>query len=343
MTRTASQNPDVVPIVLCVDEGYLAPAAVLIRSICDHSDPARRYEVIVFHPEGIDFDADLFLADTSAWPNVNVRLRSIDTQKVKGLFVRAHLTEASYLRLLLPDLLPQHHTALYLDADIICCADLAHLLDLDLGGHACACVVDSKIAEIGAERVVFDGNIITIDFYLRQVLRVPSERYVNSGVLLMNLEGLRGRGFTSSAIKHARQHEYIFLDQCIINRLLSDDMMHIGQEWNFLVPMSSSNTPKISSPRLAHFVGGNKPWEDSRRMMADRWWLYAVDSEFFSKYPKMPKKSPSGYRVARMVNRAKRALDYLRLGLIFLAPFGQKQRERRKQLAKYSSVLDHGC
>ena len=64
----------------------------------------------------------------------NASLRILDVAEAmrpyeSKLRVWGHFKRETYFRLLLPQLLPDHHKVLYLDADMICLSDLAPLFD----------------------------------------------------------------------------------------------------------------------------------------------------------------------------------------------------------------------
>jgi lipopolysaccharide biosynthesis glycosyltransferase len=110
------------------------------------------------------------------------------------------LKEASF-RMLLPRLLPQVERLLYLDADTVVMADLGHLESIDLSQKIFAgvCEQDYQLTG-GLERLVhiaqLDGK--AEDLLLRQA--ILQHRYVNSGVLLLNLHYWRNHQLSERSL-----------------------------------------------------------------------------------------------------------------------------------------------
>jgi lipopolysaccharide biosynthesis glycosyltransferase len=112
----------------------------------------------------------------------------IDTETYQRIpVVSGWLREANF-RLLLPKLLPQEERVLYLDADTVVMQDLSHLAGLDLDGKMLAGVNEQDYQMIeGIERIVHFAQLLGLDKDEEFLSRLIRHRYVNSGVLLINL------------------------------------------------------------------------------------------------------------------------------------------------------------
>ena len=98
-----------------------------------------------------------------------------------------HISPAAYLRLMMVEALdPAIQRVLYLDADIIINGDILPLWTTPLGGKVCAAVADAWVnaEEFGEKWHLQAGG-----------------HYFNSGVMLFDLDRLRGKPYMEQAIK----------------------------------------------------------------------------------------------------------------------------------------------
>ena len=101
---------------------------------------------------------------------------------------------------LFADVIPQiPDKILYLDADVLCLADFSELYDLDISDIEIAGVPDRY-------GKWFFGNIIKHD-------------YLNSGVLLMNMENIRKSGLFQKCREMCRDKKMFMPDQSALNKL----------------------------------------------------------------------------------------------------------------------------
>lgn len=112
----------------------------------------------------------------------------------------------SLLRLYAAEYIPAERV-LYLDADIMTCADLSSLYDLDLGENEVAAVPD----HIGR-------------YWM-------GKTYFNSGVLLFNLKRCRETGFFNRSINYVLHHHLFMPDQTAMNRSVKGKLL-ISEKYN---------------------------------------------------------------------------------------------------------------
>jgi lipopolysaccharide biosynthesis glycosyltransferase len=184
-------------------------------------------------------------------------------------------TSAIWHRIFLPDLLPALDRVLYLDADVIACADLAPLWEIDLADHWLAAVTN-----------VFQPN------HRRRPrnLGLESRRdYFNSGVLLMNLAQMRRDGKTAELLElvAARGAEFEWPDQDALNIGLGARRLRLHPRWNAMNSLwqrwSLGQLNPVAhwrarrSPGIRHFEGpgANKPWHpDCSEPLREVYWQH---------------------------------------------------------------------
>ena len=107
--------------------------------------------------------------------NVSLRLMEIDSNILKHCPVDANIHYADimmYARLLLPTMLPDLDKVIYLDCDLVVNSDLKELWDFDVNGVAVAMAPD---------HLYKDATTL-------ERLKMTNGEYLNSGVIVMNLE-----------------------------------------------------------------------------------------------------------------------------------------------------------
>ena len=75
---------------------------------------------------------------------------------------------------------PNYDKCIYIDADTVIPGDISRLYNEDLGNNYLGCIVDKS---------TIDNEILAS--YFEEVVGIPRDKYINSGVLLMNSKKLR--------------------------------------------------------------------------------------------------------------------------------------------------------
>jgi lipopolysaccharide biosynthesis glycosyltransferase len=273
---------DADPIVVCAsDDGYALPLAVAIHSAARHLDPGRRLRV--------------FLLDAGLSPPVERRLRRAwrdapldleivrpDLAAIRALAVPAYPSAGVYLRLLTPELLPEDvERAIYLDSDVVVCADLARLWESDLGGRPLGAIQDASIPFFDAERALPDLEAVReILWSVRGVANWeelgldPCSPYLNSGVLLMDLAAWRREASARrllDCLREQRAHAGM-PDQYVLNVVFAGRWQALDLRWNAPPALFAHRAPGGSpfdaatlsraraEPWIVHYVGALKPW-----------------------------------------------------------------------------------
>jgi lipopolysaccharide biosynthesis glycosyltransferase len=251
-----------IPVAFCFDANYAPYAAVSTFSLAKNSSsPLKIYWVTL-----LEFlDNAKFLQEGLKKFDIEVTIISINFDHFKEWKEVKQITKAAYLRLLLPNIIDEKKL-IYLDCDVLVLSDLLELYEEDMGEFSIGGIYDSVGG--ATSRVSRDSNDI----------------YINSGVLLMNLEVLRRDDFKNKCevIYDVHQDNITWLDQCIINKYAENKKLIVDEKWNKQIFPNSTNHTSwqqiISSgnARIIHFVGPIKPWcQWCNPVIADFWWKYA--------------------------------------------------------------------
>lgn len=277
-----------VTVVCCGDTTFTAPTGVLFRSILDHADPQRFYDLIFFH-NGVEPELLQLLCSVSD-DCANASIRTCDIRPVfsaDGLHTnnRTDLSVMTYARLLLGDLLSDaYHRVLYLDGDMVAFTDVAQLYDSDLQGKPLGSTVDfGFLAELDRGNRQYAAEVLGLQ---------EPEDYCMAAVLLLDLDQIRADYPTKLLMDTARSRNWIWHDQDVINHLYRGRICHLNPAWDVIVPDGGIDGLPASwrtiyemvmlAPNVVHFAGRRtKPWENLRSPFASSFWETALKTSFF--------------------------------------------------------------
>ena len=183
------------------------------------------------------------------YPNCDVDYPIIE----RSLLEKYHISmedgfkEASF-RYFIPLLYPQLKKALYLDVDLVCRKSLRTLWETDLSGFYCAGVRDLCIEK---------------SHWKPTVGLQEADLYINSGVLLLNLEKIRQDEMPK---KLAETDEClhgiaIYRDQDVINVAFRGKIKELDSIYNFCNDNMHDHKRKRGRAVLVHYNGPGKPWK----------------------------------------------------------------------------------
>jgi lipopolysaccharide biosynthesis glycosyltransferase len=187
-------------------------------------------------------------------------------------------------RLWLMDVLPASiDRVLYLDSDMLCCADLRPLWETDIDECFAAVVQDPGTRVHGCEQSLAKS---AAEFGFEP----PAERsYFNSGMLFLNLPRCREIGLLKIVEETFRGHynDLRFWDQDALNLIFREQVVYLSPEWNlvesihlfehwdFELYQEFPEPRQYFFPRLRHFSGKMKP---------DGPYARASEAELFYRY-----------------------------------------------------------
>jgi len=242
-------------IALCTDENFTIPALVCITSIFENNKDCS-YNIYIL-TDGISEKAKIKFDMLAKVYNQQIDILRIDKRCFDGLYVSERFPISMYYRFLLPEMLPDAKTVLYLDCDIIVRKSLKTVFDTNIDEHALAAVVAESCDDI----------------YFANNLRLTSA-YFNSGVLLINLDYWREHNIKTKLVDFIVENTTVcsLPDQDALNKVLEGKVVYLNytynfQEWWFgsllhYMHYSKWNTIKEigKDPAIVHFCETEKPW-----------------------------------------------------------------------------------
>lgn len=257
------------------DRGVTPMLEVAVWSLLRYAGPETAYRVVILS-DAISKEKQARLTALFAeQPRHTVRFfEGHDALQARAADLPHHgwpLT--TWARLFMPEFLPEcSGLALYLDIDVYVCEDLGPLFEAGLGDATIGCVPEK-----------FYGD----DLPTRANLGNPPKeaRYVNAGVLLMDLDRWRQERVTERAAAFARRPDIHLqcADQDALNGLLAGQIRMLHPRWNFsdgwirraarlpidavwwrgLKPLEAVEA--ALRPGILHFWGPHKPYRCNHR------------------------------------------------------------------------------
>ncbi len=226
--------------------------AVAIYSVIKNNQK-HRLNFYIIHSNINQKNIDRLKKLQSRHRNANIKFISIDGDQLKTIKITNMVTTEAYYRYLAPDILPKsENRVLYMDIDTLCLSDLSELYNTNLEGKCIAAVED----------YAFNNS----DDYRDNKAWVHSQgvkKYVNSGVLLMNLTEMRKGIMTEfwdgiyNKPKIIPEKYNVFADQTVTNLIFKDSIKYLDKKYNvFTTALAGLN---VKNPAVVHFTGFSKP------------------------------------------------------------------------------------
>lgn len=194
--------------------------------------------------------------------------------RLDGIYTDPRYTEAASFRLLLPEILPEYDSLVYIDCDVIVRQDVGRLFaETDLGDNYLGVVFEAPI-ENQADRA--------------RAVGCDPQRYFNSGFLLMNLAQMRKEHVSERLLEACRVPYLEFPDQDALNQICIGHVLPLSPVYNgirtFFIPKYKPDFVRQYSEELwrevqdhgtIHYTGG-KPWDIFSVRFADWWRVYDI-------------------------------------------------------------------
>lgn len=247
-------------IAFACDEGYSKHVAVVMQSIIANAATEDRHEFHIL-TLNLSSDSENRLLEIATQGKGTMFVHRLNAERLAGFPTASHPLE-TYLRLLLPELLPEYEKILYLDADIIVMDSLSKLWEFPLGDSSIAAAIDTIS--------ILKGTAILEHF---KTLQLPEQHvYFNAGVLLLNLKVLREMQLFKRVKEWTQKHSELMShsDQDVLNAILTGSVSYFDLRWNLQAPLiapiklgwkcSQEHIKAVSDPAIIHYVTNRKPW-----------------------------------------------------------------------------------
>ena len=250
-------------LVLCSDDNFIIPTLTAIDSVLRHN--AESFFSAFIITTGISQrNRELIKAFAKQRKNqAKIEIITANENNLKNCPIKKgdHVSLTTYLRILLPTLLPESvKRILYIDGDILCVSSILDFYNIDISSKSCSVVRDER----NNDEEIF-----------RRLKYQKELGYFNAGVMLINLEYWRRNDIQNKTLSYifGNREKCLWHDQDALNVTLAGTVDFADFRYNltqgFLfeknqLKIDSKYYPKIDnaikSPCLIHYCATYKPW-----------------------------------------------------------------------------------
>lgn len=247
-------------VALICGDAYSRHAGALLASLLTHHPDESITVHFVPGPDVSDENLGR-LKQVAENFSYELQVHRVPPELTAGLPILGRIGEIGWYRMLLGEVLPDLDRILYLDADMVVTDSLLPIFDRSLGSDIAAAVENAYLPQR-----VFDFERLDMD---------PDRGYINTGVLLLNLERLRGGAANAMFDRgHADKSLIKMAEQDVINMVFGDQIQRMHPRWNCqnALYLAREGTEKVfgadvvaeavDDPAVVHFEGPGlcKPW-----------------------------------------------------------------------------------
>ena len=291
-TINFNHTNNTVHIAINIDNKYYYPCLVFLTSLLDNRKNSTFYQLHILKGNGLNeslYEKISTIVNQYGNNHIHINYHDMNDQFKKATHGR-YISIADYYRIALPSLLPTVDKIIYIDTDVINFKDLTEMYSLEF---------KDDIYLLGTLDKIYMLNELKKQFQ-------NVTRYMNAGILLMNLKSMRKYRIEEKIRAYVRTHFLNHHDQTAINAVCHDnfDILSIKYgcfSFNKFEDIVSYNDKQDESnrysleelkqafyePTLLHFVGYVKPWEKKCKNENQKyWWYYAKKSGFYEEISK---------------------------------------------------------
>ncbi len=228
-------------IVISSDDNYSKYAGVVICSILKNAAPSDFCNIHILDG-GISLENKRKILSLGFRGRFKINFIPVDEKcfsDYQKIPTHDYLSLASFFRLKLAAILHDISKVIYLDCDTLVLSSLSDLYNCDIEQCAVAGVQDIDKRKVKNNR-----------------------SYINSGVMLMNLEFIRRNKIEDEFLSYAISNcaSIKLGDQEIINEVLKGRIKLLDPEWNVQVSNFVNRSSYTRKPKIIHYLSKQKPW-----------------------------------------------------------------------------------
>ncbi len=266
-------HKETIPVFFAANDNYVHCLAVAISSLIENASREYQYRIFIMN--------DGFRSEHY------VNLKSFEREGFEIVFVDMHeelsriveneynllrcdyITLTIYFRLFIAVMFPEYKKGIYLDGDLVVLGDISKLYEHDLHDNLFGACKDESIK-----------GVKPFQDYIDTVVGVEPADYINSGVLLLNMEKLREVDIAGKFIYLINKYSFssVAPDQDYLNALAFGKIEFIENSWNVYPGMSS---PMAANPMIVHYNLFAKPWHYKGIPFESHFWDYSKKTPYY--------------------------------------------------------------
>lgn len=284
-----------IQIAFCFDIKMFAPACVSVASLLDFKGAEDHFVIHCVVDEASLKQKDILENIVSERDKESAILFYLAPNTFESSYETRGISKATYMRFAIHRLIPNADKMIYSDVDVLFCASLKELWETDIENYFFAGVKGTNNFENKWQ------DYAVLDYF--DELDGLQGKYINAGILLMNLSRIRESQIEDLWIAKSKQ-SYKYQDQDIINITCKNQIFLLPLKYNvagYLIPkwykkyylqgIYSKEECKEAyrNPVIIHYAG-DKPWKERDAHRADTWWNYVSAHEGLANlFPKLKK------------------------------------------------------
>ncbi len=274
-----------IEIAFCFDENMIYPACVAIASLLDFKkDDEIHYNISCICPQFVDEQKKLIRQIVNRRDLSSKVLFYPAPSQFDGAYEIRDITTSTYLRLWLHRILEDKEKVIYADVDVLFQDSLKELWKIDVSDYLLAGVK-------GANNFESSWSLRRSSSYYGELEGLQG-KYINAGILLMNLKAIREWNPDEQWIKMA-QTGYHYQDQDILNITCRDRINFLDIRFNVQAHLEKKDFLDFNreglygkeqceraweNPAILHYTGP-KPWNNRGVNKGKIWWQYVESKE----------------------------------------------------------------
>ena len=270
----------IIDILMLTDCNFVSQVKVTMFSICENTNQKLSFTILC--DEYLDQKSrNRIIMLKRTFPNIEIRFHEVDLKDFKNAKPNPRIPIVAYYRLIAANVV-NAKKAIYLDADLIVNMDIKELYDIDIGQYYIAGVRDLYPIMCPNFALWYADNYNVKSF----------SDYINSGVMLMNLELIRKDAMVNKFLA-GMEEKNLWVDQDVLNRVCHGRICLIDWRFNHTAAYSDEDykrnykeSIRKKSNEIIHFCGSNKPWRNLTLSYVDVWWKTAkkvLENEIYEK------------------------------------------------------------
>ena len=288
INKNKDPKKNVIYLSLSIDFKYFYPCIVFLTSLLENRGDSTFYHIYILISKSIQSHhiskINTFI-EKYGKENLEIEYIKIDDD-FNNAVTSSHISISAYYRIALPSLLPSLDKIIYTDVDVINFVDLTEMYNLEL-----------------KDNIYYKGILDRFELtYELRPFGIITEKYMNSGIVLMNLKSQRKDNVEVRTRKFITHHYLDHHDQTAINAVCYNnfdilsikyatfnfnsykDFVNFNNEQNKRYRYSEAELKQaFNEPTLLHYAGWNKPWDYTLNLKnQEYWWYYAKKSDFYN-------------------------------------------------------------
>jgi len=272
---------EIIPIFITIDDKFSPFAYCTIKSLLKSANKDYYYHIHIISNDLSNTNKEKLITLSNYYASIifddmDISLEMI-TAKESTKLRSDYFSLAIFFRIFISDSFPEYKKGIYIDSDTIVVDDISKLYNVDLEGNYLGGCTDLSVAGIKA-----------FTDYMECAVGVNYQKYINTGILLLDMEKLREKKIANRFLYFFMKYDFsnVDPDQAYINFLCKDHIKYLDNRWD-VMPIRDGN--EASDIGIIHYNLFLKPWHYDNVMYDSYFWNIASATPYYKDLVNMKK------------------------------------------------------